>query len=296
MIKVGQKFQEERLRKTEFAQPAIGAVSMAMLEVLRKFGIKPDASCGHSFGEVTALFAAGWIDSKTFIRLSAARGRYMALSSSGNGAMLAVNASVSELHQIIQDEKVILANINSPDQAVLSGPAESIKKAQLLCNDKGLSTRILPVSAAFHTNQVKDAIKPFKRTLNDVCINPTNIPVYSNTMGKPYPADQKAIKKLIGEQLLNQVNFEGEIKNIFDSGVSTFIEIGPRSVLTGLIKSILKGRGFNAVSMDSSSGRNFGLTDLAKVLCNVASTGHYVNLCKWEQPPLKIEKRPGVIR
>ncbi|MBU1181213.1 MAG: SDR family NAD(P)-dependent oxidoreductase [Proteobacteria bacterium] len=286
------KFQEERLRKTEFAQPAIGAVSMAMLEVLRKFGIKPDASCGHSFGEVTALFAAGWIDSETFIRLSAARGRYMALSSSGNGAMLAVSAPVSALHQIIQDEKVILANINSPDQAVLSGPAESIKKAQLICNDKGLSTRILPVSAAFHTNQVKDAIKPFKRTLKDVCINPTDIPVYSNTMGKPYPADQKTIKKLLGEQLLNQVNFEGEIKNIFDSGVSTFIEIGPRSVLTGLIKSILKGRGFNAVSMDSSSGKNFGLTDLAKVLCNVASTGHYVNLCKWEQPPLKTEKRP----
>ncbi len=285
------KIQEEHLRQTEFAQPAIGAVSMAMLEVLRKFGIKPDAACGHSFGEVTALFAAGWIDSETFIRLSVSRGRHMAKSSTGNGAMMAVSAPVSELHHIIQDAKVIIANINSPDQTVLSGPAESINKVQLICNEKGLSTRILPVSAAFHTNQVKDSLKPFKRTLMDVCINPTDIAVYSNTTGKPYPADHKSVKKLLGEQLLNQVNFEGQIKNMFDIGISTFIEIGPRSVLTGLVKSILKGRGFNAVSMDSSSGRNFGLTDLAKVLCNIASTGHYVDLCKWEQPPLKIEKR-----
>ncbi|MBU0544042.1 MAG: SDR family NAD(P)-dependent oxidoreductase, partial [Proteobacteria bacterium] len=285
------EFQEGRLRKTEFAQPAIGAVSTAMLEVLRKFGIKPDAACGHSFGEMSALFAAGWIDSETLIRLSVSRGRHMALSSTGNGAMMAVNAPVSELHQIIQDAKVVLANINSPDQAVLSGPVESIKKAQLICNGKGLSTRILPVSAAFHTDQVKDALKPFMRTLMDVCINPTDMPVYSNTTGKPYPADQKSIKKILGEQLLNQVNFEGEIKNMFDSGISTFIEIGPKSVLTGLVKSILKEREFNAVSMDSSSGRNFGLIDLAKVLCHVASMGHYVDLCKWEHPPLKIEKR-----
>ncbi|MFO7666816.1 MAG: beta-ketoacyl synthase N-terminal-like domain-containing protein, partial [Desulfobacterales bacterium] len=286
------KSQEECLRKTEFAQPAIGAVSMAMLEVLGRFGIKPDAACGHSFGEVTALFAASWIDSETFVRLSVSRGRHMAKSSTGNGAMMAVSAPVSALHNIIQDEKVIIANINSPDQTVLSGPAESIKKVQLICTEKGLLTRILPVSAAFHTNQVKDSLKPFKRTLMDVCINPTDIAVFSNTTGKPYPADHKSVKKLLGEQLLNQVNFEGQIKNMFDSGISTFIEIGPRTVLTGLVKSILKGCEFNAVSLDSSSGRNFGLTDLAKVLCNVASKGHYVDLCKWERPPLKIEKRP----
>ncbi|RPJ15319.1 MAG: acyltransferase domain-containing protein, partial [Desulfobacteraceae bacterium] len=286
------KFQEERLRNTEFAQPAIGAVSMAMLEVLGKFGIQPDAACGHSFGELTALYAAGWMDSKTLIRLSVSRGRHMALSSlAGDGAMMAVNAPVSELQSITDATGVVLANINSPDQAVLSGPAESIKKAQIICSERGFPCRILPVSAAFHTDHVKDAVKPFKKALSGAGISPTEIPVYSNTTGKPYPKDQKAIRKLLGEQLINRVNFENEIKSMFDSGIRTFIEIGPRSVLAGLIKTILKGLKFNAFSMDSSSGKNFGLTDLARLLCHIASTGRHVDFSKWEQPPVKIEKR-----
>jgi len=287
----GKRTQEEELRKTETAQPAIGSVSMAMLKVLTRFGIKPDAVCGHSFGELTALYAAGWIDRDTFIHLSVSRGRYMAASSTGSGAMMSVNVPVSKLESIINDTNVTLANINSPDQSVLSGPNDAIEKAEQLCRQKGFSTRILPVSAAFHTKQVEKALKPFMQTLINVSISPTQIPVFSNTKGKPYPTDTESVKKLLGEQLLHPVNFAGEIENMYESGIRTFIETGPKSVLTGLVKSILKGREFNAVSIDSSSGRLFGVFDLAKVICRIASAGYSVNLDIWEDPPKKAENR-----
>jgi len=287
----GKRTHEEDLRKTEIAQPAIGSVSMAMLKVLTRFGIKPDAVCGHSFGELTALHAAGWIDPDTLIHLSVSRGRYMASSSTGNGAMMAVNVPGSELESIINDTNVTLANINSPDQSVISGTEDAIEKAEQLCRQKGFSTRILPVSAAFHTKQVKNALKPFMQTLINVSISPTQIPVFSNTTGRPYPTDPESVKRLLGEQLLHPVNFAGEIENMYESGIRTFIETGPRSVLTGLVKSILKGREFNAVSIDSSSGRLFGVFDLAKAICRIASAGYGVNLGIWEDPPGKAENR-----
>ncbi|RPH51067.1 MAG: SDR family NAD(P)-dependent oxidoreductase [Desulfobacteraceae bacterium] len=290
-IENGKKAREEALRKTEIAQPAIGSVSMAMLNVLNRFGIIPDAVCGHSFGELTALYAAGWIDPEALIHLSVSRGRYMASSSNGTGAMLAVSMPVSELERIINDTGVTLANINSPDQSVLSGPKDAIEKAEELCRKRGFPARILPVSAAFHTKQVKNALKPFMQTLKNISIIPTGIPVFSNTTGKPYPTNPESVKKLLCEQLLNPVNFAGEIENMYESGIRTFIETGPKSVLTGLVKSILKGREFIAVSADSSSGRFFGIFDLAKLICGIAAAGYGVNLNVWEDPPGNAENR-----
>ncbi|MDP3284750.1 MAG: phosphopantetheine-binding protein, partial [Desulfobacterales bacterium] len=138
---------------------------------------------------------------------------------------------------------------------------------------------------------MKNALKAFLQTFLDVSFSPAQIPVFSNTTGKPYPTDPESVKKLLGEQLLHPVNFAGEIENMYESGIRTFIETGPKSVLTGLVKSILKGREFNAVSIDSSSGRLFGVFDLAKVICRIASAGYGVNLGIWEDPPGKAENR-----
>ena len=165
------------------------------------------------------------------------------------------------------------------------------RKSGTVMQTKRVSTRILPVSAVFHTKQVENALKPFMQTLANVSISPTQIPVLSKTTGKPYPTDSESVKRLLGEQLLHPVNFASEIENMYDSGIRTFIETGPRSVLTGLVKSILKDREFNAVSIDSSSGRLFGVFDLAKVICRIASSGYGVNLGIWEDPPEKAENR-----
>ncbi|MCP4353311.1 MAG: SDR family NAD(P)-dependent oxidoreductase [Desulfobacterales bacterium] len=293
--------QEEILRNTDIAQPAIGAVSAAMLKILERFGLKPDATCGHSYGELPALYAAGWIDIDTFLHLSVARGWFMASAGRDKdrdpGTMMAVKAPLEELDALIKDEglDVILANRNSPNQGVLSGSTEAIAIAEKACKQKKFRPIRLSVAAAFHSVLVKDAQEPFMETLKKIDIAPSDIPVYSNTTGNAYPADPDEARQILGGQILCPVHFVSEIESLFDSGVRTFLEVGPKSVLTGLVKAILKGRDFHAISLDSSSGKKFGTEDLAKTLCELAALGYPVELDKWESPPEKREQRMSVL-
>ncbi|MFV9645559.1 MAG: beta-ketoacyl synthase N-terminal-like domain-containing protein, partial [Desulfobacterales bacterium] len=287
---------KDALKNTDIAQPAIGAVSLAMLNILQGFGIKPDATCGHSYGELPALYAAGWMDIGTLFDLSIARGNLMASAGRNkddSGTMLAVKAPINELEDLINGSEtgVILANRNSPNQGVLSGPVESIALADKICRQKGFKTIKLSVSAAFHSDLVKDAQKPFALQVQNADIVPSKVPVFSNTTGMPYPADSDKAKKLLGRQILCPINFLSEIENLFKAGVYTFVEIGPKSVLTGLVKSILRGQNFQTVSMDSSCGKGSGVMDLAKTLSLLASLGHNVNLNRWEDPVRETQKQ-----
>jgi acyl transferase domain-containing protein/NAD(P)-dependent dehydrogenase (short-subunit alcohol dehydrogenase family) len=295
--KTERKEQEEALRRTEIAQPAIGAVSLAMHNILKEFGIKPDATCGHSFGELTALCSAGWIDIDTFFLLSISRGNSMAAAGQNkdqeNGAMLAVKASLEKLANLVIEvgSDVILANKNSHNQGVLSGSIEAINRAVKICKKEGLKAIKLPVAAAFHSSLVKNARKPFKKTLKKIKISPSEIPVLSNTIGGAYPYDSEHVKKLLGDHLISPVDFVSNVENLFEMGIRTFIEIGPKSVLTGLVKSILNDRKFQAIPLDCSSGRQFGLADLARTLCRIASIGQRVELNKWERPVSESRKQ-----
>jgi len=284
---------EETLRKTDVAQPAIGAVSIAMLKILQGFGINADFTCGHSFGELSALCAAGRIDLDTLLHLSITRGRLMADASQNTGGMLAVIAPLDKLEHLIKESKtgVILANRNSPNQGVLSGSKDAITQAEKLCKQNGFRTVMLPVSAAFHSSLVKEAQKPFSQAIQKIDLVPSEIPVFSNTTGAPYPADSEKAKELLGRHLLSPVDFVSEIKNLSKLGARTFVEVGPKSVLTGLVKSILKDQSFQAIALDSSLGKRSGITDLAGTLCQLASLGHTVDLSCWEEPHKETRKQ-----
>jgi len=277
---------EAKLRQTDIAQPAIGAVSLAMTLLLNSFGLSPDGVCGHSFGELTALWAAGWIDAASFYKLAVYRGKYMAAAGNYNnkGTMLAVHAPLDELDDLVKTSMpgIVLANRNSPVQGVLSGSAEDIERAAAVCRNHNIRTTRLSVAAAFHSPLVQDAQKPFKEILETIDIHPTNIPVYANTTGKPYPPEPDKVRSLLGDHLLCPVRFSSDIENLYDRGAATFIELGPRSVLTGLVNTILKGKSFKTIAMDSSSGKQPALWELAKVLCQLASLGYPVALNKWE--------------
>ncbi|MDL1967871.1 MAG: SDR family NAD(P)-dependent oxidoreductase [Deltaproteobacteria bacterium] len=210
-----------------------------------------------------------------------------------NGAMLAVKASLEKLANLVIEigSDVILANKNSPDQGVLSGSIEAINHAVKICKKEGLKAIKLPVAAAFHSSLVKNARKPFKKTLKKITISPSEIPVLSNTTGKAYPYDSEHVKKLLGDHLISPVDFVSNVENLFEMGIRTFIEIGPKSVLTGLVKSILNDRKFQAIALDCSSGRQFGLADLARTLCRIASIGQQIELNKWERPVSESKKQ-----
>jgi len=278
------------LQRTEFAQPAIGTISLAMLSALDEFSLVPAATCGHSFGELTALCAAGWIDETAFIELSIMRGRVMAAATgspnSAAGAMLAVQAPLAELDELIAgaNKNVILANRNSPNQGVLSGPKRAIIEIEKKCKAMGIRAVRLPVSAAFHSEQVKSAVAPFQEALSKIRITPNRVDVYSNTTGAAYPADPDAVRQLLGQHLIRPVDFVKEIEKLYQSGVRTFVEVGPKSVLTSLISNILQGRPFETAALDASAGSANGIADLARLICRLASLGYPLNLSKWEAP------------
>ena len=288
--------QEEILKRTDIAQPAIGAVSLAMLKMLQKFAINPDAVCGHSFGELTALCAAGWIDEKALTELSITRGRLMAATGTNHnapeGAMLAVQAPLDELEALIENstQKIVIANRNSPGQGVLSGSISAIIDIEKICSKKKISAVRLPVSTAFHSEFVKDAVRPFLNALKQVPIHPTAVNVFSNTTGEAYPTDPDEARTLLGNHLARPVDFVKEIENVFNSGVRTFVEIGPKSILTGLISAILKDRDFEAVALDASLGKAHGVADLARLLCRLASIGYPLALTGWENPLSSVRK------
>ncbi len=277
---------EEALRSTNIAQPAIGAISISMLKVLHRFGIEPDCTCGHSYGELTALFSSGRFDEKTFFSLSVARGKYMAEAggTGDKGSMLAVKSPIDQIENLIRSSgvDVILANRNSPDQGILSGSTDAILQMKSICKDNKIRATVLPVAAAFHSKLVKGAVEPFQKKIASVVFSLSRIPVYSNTTGMPYPASAKDAKKILGNHLMNPVNFIEEIQNMYQNGIRIFVEVGPRTILTGLIKAILKNQDIYALAVDASSGRHSGVTDIAKTICMLASIGYPVALKEWK--------------
>jgi acyl transferase domain-containing protein/3-hydroxymyristoyl/3-hydroxydecanoyl-(acyl carrier protein) dehydratase/NAD(P)-dependent dehydrogenase (short-subunit alcohol dehydrogenase family)/acyl carrier protein len=278
-----------RLQHTRAAQMAIGAVSLAMTRVLKRFKVCPHITCGHSFGELTAMHAAGWMDDTTLLTLAAVRGSLMAKAGntgSDSGSMLAVQAPPADIEALIRNLglDLVLANRNSPGQGVLSGPTPDIDQAGQWCRKHRIRAIKLPVAAAFHSRLVADAAAPFNRFVADQAIAATDTPVLSNTTGKPYDTDEDTIKTVLGHQLMHPVCFDKNIKTMHEFGVDCFVEVGPKTVLSGLTRQILASDPVTAVSLDSSCGTKSGMSDLAKVLSLLAAKGFAVDLTQWEDP------------
>ena len=281
------KEQEAALRKTDVAQPALGGVSVGALRVLERFGVKADAVAGHSFGELVALHAAGRLDEGALHELARLRGKLMA--ECGSGGMLAVLATQEKVTKLLSEEKLdlALANRNAPSQVVLSGPSEEIARAAKACQARGIDARELPVAAAFHSKLVAGAAEPFARELARFAFAAGSIPVYANTTATVYGSD---VASVLGKQLVSPVDFQGIVERLHEDGVRTFVEVGPRAVLAGLVNATL-GERARAIALDASSGKR-GLLDLARALGALAALGYPVALDRWDPRLVVAEEKP----
>ncbi len=289
--------QEEALKATDVAQPALGAVSMGAFNVLNYFGVAADAACGHSYGELLALCGAGRITPDALHQLSNLRGRLMA-GKPGNGdrgAMLAVQAAETTVLDFLREEsgELVVANRNSPQQFVLAGPARHIEKAAGELARRSIRTRVLQVSAAFHSPLVADAHAPFAEALESVAFGKGEIPVYANSTGREYPKLAKQARELLANQIIRPVNFMEQVQAMYANGVRTFIEVGPGHVLGDLVQSILPGCDSETIALDASRGNRSGTFDLALALSRLASLGHEVNLAQWEHAPVPVAAGAG---
>ncbi|MCB9339986.1 MAG: acyltransferase domain-containing protein [Lewinellaceae bacterium] len=254
--------QEQALMQTQIAQPAIGALSMGQYRSLQKAGFQPHFTAGHSFGELTALWAAGVYDDTTFLALAKARGNAMAIAptSEDAGTMLAVKASREQVEQAIAKiPGVLIANVNSNDQVVLGGSTAAIIACAEKLKTQGFTVVPLPVAAAFHTEFVQHAVEPFADFIEQQNMNAPRMPVFSNTTGEAYPAQVASIKSMLENHLLNPVLFKNQVENIHQAGGRVFVEFGPKGVLSNLVKNILKDKAHYAVALNANHQKNSDL-------------------------------------
>jgi len=297
----GRARQDEALRDTRCAQPAIGAVSLGLLQILRDFGVRPDMAAGHSFGELTALHAAGRIDAPSLALLADERGSLMAdcAGREDPGAMLAAFATAEELAELIGNHglDVVIANKNAPRQCVLSGHRGEIERAEASLADARITTRRLPVSAAFHSKFVAEASGPLLDALRRVEIKPAETPVYANATGEPYPDPADDARALLADQLARPVEFQAMIEAMYRDGARTFVEVGPDARLVGLTSSILEGKDHAVLAVDATRKESGDLVGLATVLASLAASGFAVDLSRWDadyRPVPPASKRSGL--
>ncbi|HEY0703464.1 MAG TPA: ACP S-malonyltransferase [Candidatus Acidoferrales bacterium] len=252
---------EDDLKLTANTQPAILTVSTAAYRTLAKQGIVPDFVAGHSLGEYSALVAAGGLDFASAVKLVRARGTYMQEAvPAGEGAMAAVlgmsPGDVAEVCKKAANGEVLSpANLNSPEQTVISGAAAAVKRAVEIASQSGAKRAvILPVSAPFHCAMMLPAQERLEADLKAARFTALKFPLITNVDAEAIVTGDEARDALI-RQVTGPVRWLDSIHEMIEAGVNVFVEVGPGKVLTGLLRQIDRGvRVFNVE--DSASLKN----------------------------------------
>lgn len=236
----------EQLKQTEFTQPAIFVVSMAAYRVLASRGIQPQIVAGHSLGEYAACAASGVMSFADAIRALQSRGRFMQEAvPEGQGAMAAVlgldadavrgvcEAAARETSQVVSP-----ANLNSPEQIVISGSAAGVARATELAKEKGAKKVVpLQVSAPFHCALMQPAQDRLAEVLKEIEVSDPRFPVVSNVTADVTKKGGRE-RDLLIEQVTAPVRWVESMRRMIDEGASTFVEVGPGRVLSGLLRQI----------------------------------------------------------
>jgi [acyl-carrier-protein] S-malonyltransferase len=240
---------EDELQDTINAQPAILTVSVACLAALRERweamgrAVAPVAMAGHSLGEFTALVAAGALDFSDALRLVRERGRLMKESGESQpGGMAAIVGLDQEVLERICAEArrvgiIVLANANSPDQRVISGERVALARAVELARECGGKAVVLPITIASHSPLMQRAAVLFAEALATIQMRDPEVPVVANITGQILTTAED-IRRELHDHLLRPVEWTHSVGEMIESGVDTFLEIGPGQVLSRLIRRI----------------------------------------------------------
>jgi [acyl-carrier-protein] S-malonyltransferase len=220
---------------TAYAQPALYCASLAGWTAAGR----PDSEfmAGHSLGELAALVAAGSLDASDGLSLALTRGRVMqeAAESGPGGGMLAVLGDEEPTRDVAERLGLTVANDNAPGQLVLSGSGDALAAARAELKGAGLRTIRLRVQGAFHSPAMESAVPAFRAALDDVEFAPPRVPVMSSTTARPFDD----IRRRLAEALIRPVRWREALVALYDAGARRFVETGPGSVLTGLVRRTL---------------------------------------------------------
>ena len=249
---------EEQLRLTEITQPAILTASVAAWRVLNEKGLKPAFVAGHSLGEYSAHVAAGTLSFADAVRTVRHRGKYMQEAVPvGVGTMAAIlGMEFEKVTAVCGDAAQGLvcepANINSPEQIVISGNTAAVERATTLADDRGAKrAKLLPVSAPFHCSLMKPAQDRLSEDLFSITFNRPAAGVVCNVDAALLQAGDRCRDALI-RQVTGAVRWEQSMRVLIAQGVRTFVEVGPGKVLCGLMRQIDRSRTCVNVADDAS--------------------------------------------
>ncbi|MFF9983438.1 SDR family NAD(P)-dependent oxidoreductase [Streptomyces erythrochromogenes] len=268
----GRAAQRAAVTDTRVAQPALGLAGAAAHLLLGELGVRPDCVAGHSYGELTALWAAGAYDTQSLLRLSAHRAEaILAAAGADPGTMAAVSAAPEEVRELAARAGCVVANHNAPRQCVISGPSPAVAAAVAALREAGLPAEPIPVACAFHSEVVAGAADSLAAELARTPVAAPAVPVWSNTTAGRYPATAEGVRSLAARQVAEPVRFVEQVEAMYAAGVRTFVEAGPGRVLSGLVGRILGDRPHTAVPLDVPG--EDGLVRLVTALAELAAAG-----------------------
>ena len=259
---------EEALKLTENTQPAILTASIAAYQVLEQNGLCPNYVAGHSLGEYSALVASGALKFADAVRLVRKRGQYMQEAvPRGEGAMAAIlgmrPGQVAEICRKATDGKAMPANLNSPEQTVISGDAAAVKSAVEQASAAGAKRAVmLPVSAPFHSELMRPAQERLQKDLRATEFSSLKSPLVTNVDAGVITNGAEAREALI-RQVTLPVRWEESIRELIEQGATTFVEVGPGRVLSGLLRQI--DRSVHSLNVEDVKSLQIALDRLAQI-------------------------------
>lgn len=242
---------QEELNETQNTQIAIYTMSMAILEILNKKGIKPNALAGLSLGEYSALTCGNALTLEEGAKIVRKRGKFMQeLAPKGNWSMAAIigleDEQVKEVCSKVEDGFVRAVNYNCPGQVVVSGEKDAVLKTMEIAKEMGARKTIeLKTSGPFHTEKLEEASNALRKELEKVEFNKIEIPVIKNINGEPYD-DKDNMVDILAKHVMSPVKFRKSIETMLEMGIDTFVEIGPGKTLSGFVKKVCKEKNIEA--------------------------------------------------
>lgn len=234
---------EEELNQTKNTQICILTMSLAILKLLEKEGIKADISLGLSLGEYSALIYSKVLDIETGTKLVRKRGEYMQdLVPEGRWSMAAImgldEIEVENVCKKVTKGFVVPVNYNTPKQIVISGEKEAVEEAEIIAKEAGAKkVRVLKTSGPFHTEKLIEASNALRKELENIKFGKFETEVIKNLDGDMYRQDDD-IKDILANHIISPVRFSNGLKKMIEMGVDTFIEVGPGKTLSGFVKRI----------------------------------------------------------
>ncbi len=283
----GKDQTESLLKNTRNTHPSIMYSNLIMFKLLQDLGINARYMVGHSLGEIIALTAAGAISQNDALLMMDHRSRsFVEMQTDDTGKMIALRNDLNSVNNLIQESAIEIfpANINSPEQVIVSGKSLSIDNFCKFLKSKNIQYVELKVSHAFHSPVVMNASDRFNTFLDSIEFQKPGAIVFSNEHCRVYPDDPAEIRNILKGHIIGPVNYMGSIEMLYEQGVRLFIEVGPGAVLSKLTQSILAGKDHCVISTNSKDGN--AIESVQKALAQMFVEGVPVRYL----PPLSMKK------